>query len=122
MGETPTPIAPCKKGFDFSKLSHVLKVPGEWQLRDFRRPASTWVEFADATSIRVHTCGNQMLKALKRQTASRIELKKKQGNQLRILRLATSDYTRQPSGIVSKYAYLENHKQKSPRVEGFFVE
>jgi len=30
MGETPTPIAPCKKGFDFSKLSLVLKVPREW--------------------------------------------------------------------------------------------
>src|SRR5689334_8402160 len=117
MGETPTPIAPCKKGFDFSKLSHVLKVPGEWQLRDFRCPASTWVEFADATSVRVRTFGNQMLKAFKRQTASRIEFKKKRGNQLRILRLATSDNTRQPSGNVPKYAYLDNQKQKSPRVE-----
>jgi hypothetical protein len=29
MGETPTPIAPCKKAFDFSKLSLVLKVPAD---------------------------------------------------------------------------------------------
>jgi hypothetical protein len=36
MGETPTPIAPCKKGFDFSKLSLVLKVPADNICLEFR--------------------------------------------------------------------------------------